>query len=122
MLTLDNSNRNTENLPASPLSAALWEPGPAPSVTVTDCGTAQLFAVPFGGRAGLPPRSTPSCSGAEGVSRDGSRGLPRAAATGVFPRDTSAQVFACKLGVRSGHSLQFQMPFQVVLRGCWSCV
>lgn len=72
MLALDNSNQDAENVPAFPLSA---KPRVRASsichiVPRADCGTARLFAVPFGSRAGLPPQST--SSGSERVTWDGS--------------------------------------------------
>ena len=46
----------------------------------------------------------------------------RAAVIEALLWDTSTQVFACKLGVTPDHLLHLEMPLQVVLQGCWSCV
>uniref|UniRef100_A0A8C8EFB4 Uncharacterized protein n=1 Tax=Otus sunia TaxID=257818 RepID=A0A8C8EFB4_9STRI len=48
---------------------------------------------------------------------DGSHGQ-MSCSDGALLWDTSTQVFACKLGMTSEHSLHLQMPLQVVLRGC----
>lgn len=122
MLTLYNSNWNIENLPAVLLSAKLQGSESAPSVMFPE----QIVAQPssllslLAAALGLHPKAPPPAlvpKGWPGMEAVDSQ----AAVTEALLWDTSAEVFACWLGVTSDPSLHLEMPLQAVLQGCWSC-